>query len=196
VALKHYTVMRNHHRGHKATSQRGFSLVEVMMALLVMGIGLVGGIMVIAVSTVNNGNSKLHTAAATLARSTMEKILAIPQGLPGNTQTSMTDCAGNNFVVETAPTAPQSGTPLIQSGAFNGSVDFSAAPVPNYSMQYVACSNTGPGMVYDIRWSVIAGPTPATQLVTVSAKPGIGNQATPAAKLTLPVTFHQLRGND
>lgn len=167
------------------------------MALLVMGIGLVGGIMVIAVSTVNNGNSKLHTVAATVARSTMEKILAIPQGTAGTpTQTSMTDCAGNTFVIETAPTPVPGGTPLIQSGAFNGSVDFSAAAVPNYSMQYVSCSNSAAGMTYDVRWNVIAGPTPGTQFVTVSAKPGIGNQAIPAAKFTLPVTLHQLRGNN
>jgi prepilin-type N-terminal cleavage/methylation domain-containing protein len=182
--------------GQKTASQRGFSLIELMIAIVVMGVGLLGGIVVIAVSTANNGRSKLHTTAATLAGSTMEKILAIPQSATGTlTQTSLTDCANNTFVIETAQTGADTGTPLIQNGAFQGSVDYSAAPVQNYSMQYVVCSSGAAGTIYDVRWRVDAGPTPSTQLVTVSAKPGIGTQAPAAAQFTLPITIHQLRGN-
>jgi len=179
--------------GQKSVSQRGFSMIELMVAIVVMGVGLLGGIVVIAVSTSNNGKSKLHTTAATLAESTMEKILAIPQSAAGAlTQTSITDCAGNAFIIETAA----GGAAIIPNGfAFSGSVNFSQPPVPNYSMQYVACSNGAAGTVYDIRWRIDPGPTPSTQLVTVSAKPGIGNQAVAAAQFTLPVTLHELRGN-
>jgi prepilin-type N-terminal cleavage/methylation domain-containing protein len=173
-----------------ARMSRGFSLIELMIAMAVLAVGLLGGIVVIAMSTANNGKSKLQTTATTLAESTMERILAIPQSAAGaTTQTNLTDCAGNTFTVETA----LGGSPLIVGGAFAGSVDYSQPPVANYSMPYVMCS-TGPGMVYDIRWRIDPGPTPSTQLVTVSAKPGAGTQVA-AAQFTLPFTLHELRGN-
>lgn len=174
-----------------AKMPRGFSLIEVMIAMAVLAVGILGGIMVIAVATANNGRSKLHTTAETMAQSVMEKITAIPEKATGTaTQTSLIDCAGNTFTIETAP----GGSPLIGgSGAFAGAVDFSQAPQPNYSMNYVMCS-TGAGIPYDVRWRVDAGNTPSTQLVTVSAKPLVTNGA-PAAQLTLPFTLHQLRGD-
>ena len=169
-----------------ARPSRGFSLIELMIAMAVLAVGLLGGIVVIAVATTNNGRSKLHTTAAIMAESTMEKIVAIPKKAVGAAaQTKMTDCAGNVFTIETAA----GGSPLIPSGAFSGSVDYSKSPLPNYSMRYVMCS-TGVGVTYDVRWRIDAGPTPSTQLVTVSAKPSIGNGAA-----TLPFTLHQLRGN-
>ena len=171
---------------------RGFSLIELMIAMAVLAVGLLGGIVVIAMSTANNGKSKLNTTAVTLAESTMETILAIPKTATA-TQTQLTDCAGNTFTIETAQTAAGVGTALITNGAFAGSVDYSQPPVANYSMLYVMCS-TGAGMVYDIRWRIDPGPTSSTQLVTVSAKPGAGNQAV-AAQFTLPFTLHELRGD-
>jgi prepilin-type N-terminal cleavage/methylation domain-containing protein len=167
---------------------RGFSLIELMISMSVLAVGLLGGIIVIAVATANNGRSKLHSTAVIMAESTMEKIVAIPQQAVGAAaQTKLTDCAGNTFTIETA----RGGSPLIDNGAFAGSVDFSRPPMDNYAMRYVMCS-TGTGVGYDVRWRVDAGPTLSTQLVTVSAKPLL---TAGAAQLTLPFTLHQLRGN-
>jgi len=168
----------------------GFSLIELMIAMAVLAVGLLGGIVVIAMATANDGRSKLHTTAVTLASSTMERILAIPQNAVGKAaQTKITDCAGNSFTIETAP----GGSDLITAGAFSGSVDYSKPPKANYSMQYIMCSS-GAGVPYDVRWNIDAGPTVSTQLVTVSAKP-ISGSGTAAAQFTLPFTVHQLRGN-
>jgi hypothetical protein len=151
-------------------------------------VGLLGGIVVIGVAGANNGRSKLHTAAATLAESTMEKIVAIPaKAAGGATQSQITDCAGHTFTVETAV----GGSPATGSGAFAGSIDYSQAPSPNYSMLYVMCS-AGTGGTYDVRWRIDPGPTPSTQLVTVSAKSVTGKAA---ALFTLPYTLHHLRGD-
>jgi prepilin-type N-terminal cleavage/methylation domain-containing protein len=171
-----------------AKMSRGFSLIELMIAMAVLGVGLLGGIVVIAVASANDGRSKLHTTAVTLAESTMEKIIAIPQQATGaDAETKMTDCAGTPFVIETA----LGGSDLITSGAFAGSVDFSKPTVGNYAMNYATCGN-GTNVTYDVRWRIDQGPTPSTQLVTVSAKPLV---ATGAAQFTLPYTLHQLRGN-
>jgi hypothetical protein len=80
---------------------------------------------------------------------------------------------------------------LVNSGAFSGTIDFSQPTVTNYSMVYVTCSSGG-NIGYDIRWRIDPGPTPATQLVTVSAKPLVTSGAT---QFMLPYTLHQLRGN-
>lgn len=172
-----------------AKISRGFSLIELMIAMAVLAVGILGGIVVIAVATTNDGRSKLHTTAAAMAQGTMERIVAIPAKAVGaNAQTKITDCAGTTFTIETAV----GGSPLITNGAFAGSIDFTQPPQQNYSMSYVTCSGGG-NVPYDVRWRIDDGPTPATQLVTVSAKPIVTNGSA-AAQFTLPSTLRQLRG--
>ncbi|MGZ4858078.1 MAG: type IV pilus modification PilV family protein [Candidatus Angelobacter sp.] len=190
MALRHYMYTNRQIREpKKATMSRGFSLIELIVAMAVLAVGLLGGIAVIAVSTANNGRSKLHSTAIILAQSTMEKIVAIPKGAV-LTQTTLTDCGGTPHTIETA--VPAGGGPaLIDSGAFAGTIDFSKPPMDNYSMRYVICS-TGGNVGYDVRWRIEAGPTPSTQLVTVSAKPLV---AAGAAQFILPFTLRQTRGD-
>lgn len=189
MALRHYmNANRQIRQARTVKMSRGFSLIEVTIAISVLAVGLLGGIVVIGVASANDGRSKLHSTAVTLAESTMEKIVAIPQSATGTgAETQMTDCAGNSFVIETAP----GGSDLIGSGAFGDSVDFSKPAVGSYSMIYVTCGTTA-NVSYDVRWRIDQGPTPATQLVTVSAKPIV---TAGAAQFTLPYTLHQLRGN-
>ena len=170
--------------------ERGFSLIEVMMAMSVLVVGVLGGVLVISVAAANNGRSKLHTTAVTLAESTMERILVIPQKATGAAaQTKITDCAGNTFTMQTA----LGGSPLISSGAFAGTIDYSQPPQPDYSMRYVMCS-AGNGVAYDVRWRIDPGPTPSIQVVTVSSKTIAGGGAA-AAQFTLPYNLRSYRGN-
>lgn len=177
-------------RGAKTPKMsRGFSLIEVTIAMAVLAIGLLGGISVIAVANANNARSKLHSTTIMLAQSTMEKIVAIPKGA-ANTQTTLTDCGGTPHTIETAVPAAGNSPALISSGAFAGGIDFSQPAVLNYSMVYVTCS-TGGNVGYDVRWRIDQGSTPGTQMVTVSAKPLVTAGAT---QFTLPYTLHQSRG--
>lgn len=164
-------------RSISGKSAPGFSLLEVMIAVSVLAVGILGGMGVICAATASNGNSKLNTAGAMLAQNAMEKIMAAPQ----LATTSMSDCNGNTFQMSTAVGGGPNGFPTI---------DFTQAPVQNYSMTYVTCA----GLVFDVRWRVDAGPTPSTQLVTVSVK-SLRNIATPAAGLARKFTVRSLRGN-
>src|SRR5579859_6257155 len=125
LVLEHYYFMHQGspiRRCEKHGNARGFSMVELIIAMVVLAVGLLGGIVVIGVATANNGRSKLHTTAVTLAESTMEKIVAIGSKATGTaTQTRITDCAGNTFTIETA----QGGSDVITSGAFLNTIDFS-----------------------------------------------------------------------
>jgi len=176
----------------RGSGQQGFSYIELLIAMTVLCVGLLGGIAVIGAATAGNGRSKLHSTAATLAESTLEKILALPQGMAGaSAQTSMTDCQGNTFTVDT--TANPDASPLIDGGAFGGmQVNFAQPPTAGYSMQYAVCA-AGQMVVYDVRWRIDPGPTPLTQLVTVSAK-ALPGTATPAVAFLRPVTLRGLRG--
>ena len=194
MALRHYMDTYRQIRGTgTATMSRGFSLIEVMIATAVLAVGLLGGIVVIGVASANDGRSKLHSTAVTLAQSTMEKIVAIPANAAGTgAETTMKDCTGNSFTIETAAPGGTGGSDLISSGAFAGSVDFSKPVVANFSMVYTTCGTATTNVNYDVRWRIDPGPTPATQLVTVSARPLV---SAGAAQFTLPYTLHQLRGN-
>jgi prepilin-type N-terminal cleavage/methylation domain-containing protein len=175
-----------------AKTSCGFSLIEVMIAMAVLAVGLLGSIVVIAVASANDGRSKLHSTSVTLAESTMEKIVAIPVGA-GNTQTTLTDCGGTlpPHTIETAVPAAGGSPALIDSGALAGTINFSQPTVLNYSMVYVTCG-ASTNVSYDIRWRIDPGPTPATQMVTVSVRPLV---SAGAAQFTLPYTLHQLKGN-
>src|SRR5215831_452627 len=141
-------------RGAKTPKMsRGFSLIEVTIAMAVLAVGLLGGISVIAVANANDARSKLHSTTIMLAQSTMEKIVAIPTNA-ANTQTTLTDCAGTprTHTIETAVPVAGTAPALVGSGgAFAGGIDFSQPTVVNYSMVYVACS-TGGNVGYDVRW--------------------------------------------
>lgn len=181
----------NRHRIHRRpVHSAGFSLIELMIAALVLVLGLVGGAAVISAAIASNGRSRFDTAATALAESTMERIVAIPSRAQGPAaNTSITDCAGTTFPISTAP----GGAPLIASGPFAGYVDFLQPAVPNYSMRYFVCSS-GKSTTYDVRWRIDPGPTPFTQLVTVAAKSVGQNGNTANQRFALPVRLRTIRG--
>lgn len=168
----------------------GFSMIEVMVAMLVLAVGLVAGAAAISVAIAGNGRSRFDTTATALSESVMERIVAIPtRAIGAAANTSLTDCAGNTFPMSTSI----GGTPLITSGPFTGSVDFTQPPVLNYSMRYSACSSAG-ALIYDVRWRIDPGPTPFTQFVTVSARnlAQTGNNGT--NRFAAPVRLRTIRG--
>lgn len=164
----------------------GFSLLELTFAASILAVGLLAGMGVICAATASNGSSKINTAAAIVAQSTMEKILTVPEGAAGaDALTSLSDCAGNSFVMSTSP----GGSP-VTTGLFPG-IDYTQAAVANYSMIYATCS----GLNFDVRWSIQAGQiTPSTELVTVSVK-SLRTPANPAAALVRKFSLQMLRGN-
>lgn len=197
--LKRRLLARNHR-------QRGFSLIEMLLAMLVLTIGMLGGAIMITVAVASNANAKFDTGAVSLAQSTMDRIIVISANATGaNLDTNMTDCNGTVHPIFTpAITAPATGAPTTTiAGIANGTqvIDFSQAAVANYQMNYVLCGaggagNTGIPQVYDVRWNIGPGPTQTTQLVLVAAKniSESGNGTSQTKYFSIPITLRAIRG--
>src|ERR1700675_3416675 len=89
-------------------SQRGMSVIELMIAMLILAVGLGGltKVLVVAMET-DNRNSK-DTSATLLAQMVVEQISA--QHPNSNASISVTDCAGHNWTIATAGGASPNGT--------------------------------------------------------------------------------------
>jgi prepilin-type N-terminal cleavage/methylation domain-containing protein len=190
----------------RRSSNSGFSLIELLLAMLVLTIGLLGGMIVILTAIASNARNRFDTAGVALAQSTMDRIIVLSASA-GIQATSITDCTGTARPMTTAP----GGAPLVDlSNISNGLqvIDFTQAPVPGYQMYYTLCATgasdglaTGNPQIYDVRWNVsnpINGANGgSSELIQVAAKNlgEVGNGGQQSRLFNLPVTLRALRGN-
>jgi prepilin-type N-terminal cleavage/methylation domain-containing protein len=162
-------------------NERGMSLVELMIAMVVLLVGLVGSMSLVAISMGNNGRSKQQSNSTIVAQGITEKIASMRATLAP--VLPVTDCAGNAFNVNTVA----GGSPVTASG----DIDFTQAPVAGYQMLYTDCGTNGRQLIYDIRWN-IQQPTPNVKILVVSAKRQ--TTGTDLKVFSLPVTIRTLIG--
>jgi prepilin-type N-terminal cleavage/methylation domain-containing protein len=162
--------------------QQGMSLIELMIAMVVIMVGVAGTVPLIALSMGGNGRSRQQSNSAAIAQMLTEKIASVKATT--SPALTITDCTGASFTVST--TAP-GGSTLLSSGA----VDYTQAAVANYQMSYTNCGTGGMQTVYDVRWN-ITQPSTYTKLLTVSAKKQ--GSATDPIMFSLPVTIRTLVG--
>ena len=118
-------------------------------------------------------NSNSHSLQdSTMTMLTNAVIEQVNSTLVGSGTANLTDCKGSNFTIATAP-----GGAAVRGG-LGSDIDFSAAPVTNYQMDYTVmspCESDGKQFaMYDVRWHVdqigAANGTPSNSfLVTVGA---------------------------
>jgi prepilin-type N-terminal cleavage/methylation domain-containing protein len=179
----------------------GFSLIELLIAMMVLVVGLLGGMVIIITAVASNARSRMDTAAVALAQSTMDRIIVLSSSAAGQ-QTQMTDCNANVHAITTSV----GGSPTVDLAniASGGqSIDFSQAAVNGYQMLYTLCDAgaADPDAVntpqtYDVRWAVkdIDG---TSQLILVAAKniTENGNGLSQSRFFSLPITLRAIRGN-
>jgi prepilin-type N-terminal cleavage/methylation domain-containing protein len=153
-------------RSNKIKKSEGFSLVELMIAMFVLAVGVLGGMVMIIMGMTRDNSNRVDTTATNAAQAVMEQIAAVPAN--SSPTLTVTDCAGNNLSVNTAGGAsPGSGAPLLS----NGDIDFGQAAVTGYQMNYIVCGNNGLQTTYDVRWHVtLVGPGNLGKLVVVAAR--------------------------
>ena len=184
-------------------SERGTTLIELMISMLILAIGM--GALTTLLATVlqsNNKNNK-DTAASLLAQMVIEQITA--QHPNSASSISVTDCAGNAFTIATAGGAAPNGagaTLVTNSSSLNyGGIDTTqsySSITAGYAMKYVDCgtpSNGGTPTTYDVRWNVMTIDTNQTRLVTASARPAnISSGLLGGPMFAMPVTLRAVGG--
>jgi Tfp pilus assembly protein PilW len=171
---------------NKLSNQGGTSLVELMIACLVLIVGVAGCAALIPLAIGTNFRNRQQSNSTVIAQMVMEKVLSVPAGT--NPVLAITDCTNTANNVNTAGSAGAgSGAPLLASG----DVNFNVAAPPGYGMLYTTCGTAGRQFVYDVRWN-IQTPSTYVKLITVSAKlRGAGNDL---KYFSFPVTIRSMAG--
>jgi Tfp pilus assembly protein PilV len=177
-------------RKFKRSSQSGMSLIEMMIASLVLIVGVLGTAVLIPIAIETNARNRQQSNSTVIAQMTMEKITSASTA--GVTAVTITDCAGTTNTINLAGSAGGTGSAVLASG----SIDFtqaqgSAGAPAGYYMSYTNCGTAGRQSMYDTRWNV---QTPSTyvKLVTVSAR--LQGSGTDALMFSLPVTIRSMVG--
>ena len=166
-------------------------MVELMIAMLVLVVGMMGSMILVRTAIVNNNRNKLDTAATALAQMVLEQITSRPATT--NTNIIINDCSG----VARTINPNVGGATLIPSGFNMGNIDFtqnlSALTPTGYGMQYITCGPANQQVTYEVRWNVTAM-TGFTKLVTVSARKQVATNTSALPFFSVPVTLRGIAG--
>jgi prepilin-type N-terminal cleavage/methylation domain-containing protein len=141
----------------RCREQQGFTLIEMLIATVVVLVGLVAVAQLVPSSVLLNSNNRNDGTALVFAQRQMEalreqqplsnKTFIDPLGItcPQTQTCNLGDPAQPGQIV---------GSPVVLGGAGQPLIDFSAAPVSGYSFTYVD-PNDPFSAPYDVRWAVI-----------------------------------------
>jgi Tfp pilus assembly protein PilV len=175
----------------------GFSLLELMIAGLLLTTGLLGGMVLILTAVANDSRDKNDSSATVISQMMMEMIASVPANSTATSSPSssvtITDCnptsSSASHTLNTLGSNGGAGAPLTSGGA----IDYTQATVSGYSMTYYACqaSTSDRQIQYDVRWYVKTLSADA-KLVVVASKPIAGSQH--ANMLAIPVSLRMIVG--
>jgi type II secretory pathway pseudopilin PulG len=171
-------------------SGRGMSIIELLVAMIVLMVGVLGAMSLIVLAIGTNGRNRQQSNSTVLAQMITEKIMSVPANT--SPTLTLTDCLGTNGSINTTGSSGGAGSTLLASGDvdFTKTLGGTGAPA-GYYMQYTTCGSTGRQTIYDVRWNIKTLST-NTKLITVSARmKGVG---TDVRVFSLPVTVRSVAG--
>jgi len=133
--------------------ERGFSLLEMMLATVILLVGLVAIAQLVPASILLNFRNRTDSSALVFAQRELDQMLAQPIN-PPSTPPSFTDTYGNLCYLGD-PTQPNQlvGTNVLLGLNNTPIIDFTSS-VPNYYFTYQDPTDPS-GVTYDVRWAVI-----------------------------------------
>ncbi|HEY2497149.1 MAG TPA: prepilin-type N-terminal cleavage/methylation domain-containing protein [Candidatus Angelobacter sp.] len=170
-------------------SIQGFTLVELMVAMVVLTVGVLGGMVMVILGMTRDNTNRMDTTATNAAQAVMEQIAAVPAN--NDTNVIVTDCVPTARTVTTQGSAGGTGATLLGDGS--GNVDFAAAPVPNYQIPFTVCGNNGMQITYDVRWRITTLPSGGKLVVVAAGHPWTDNKSRGMAYIA-PVTLRTIVG--
>lgn len=133
--------------------QRGFTLLELAIATLILMVGVVGVVQLVPASQQSNLNNRVDTTAMVFAQREMDQMINQPL-----TSATFNDVDGNaiNLGSQTVSNTVFGG-PVIMLGG-TPTIDFTAATVTGYSYVFTDPNdlNDSAGAQYRMRWAVIS----------------------------------------
>ena len=166
---------------------KGFTLVELMVAMFVLAVGVLGGMVMILVGMTRDNTNRMDTTATNAAQAVLEVMAAVPAN--ATPPLTITDCLNNVLPLTTAGTAGGSGATL----APNGDVDFTQAAVAPYQINYTVCGNNGLTVTYDVRWRITTLPSGGKLVIVAAGHPFTDNKSRAMGYIP-PVTLRTIVG--
>ena len=175
----------------KSSLQAGMSLIELMIAMIVMSVGLLGAVSMIMLGMQNNSLNRSDTTTTVLDQEILEKFATLKTYPKPAGSIIISDCAlngGNQHLASIAAAVGPAGagatlytaSPPAPTASQIGDIDWTqpaptlaTAGVAGYDMLYQSCS----GEIYEVRWNEMAiDPDPVTNisrltLLTISSRP-------------------------
>jgi len=140
----------------RSKGHSGFTLVEMMIATVVVLVGLVAVAQLVPTSVLLNSNNRNDGTALVFAQRQLEAMRVQPL-----TSTTFSDplgvlCPNSTTCYLGDPTNPGQlvGSPVVINNLNEPIIDFTQAPVPGYSFTYTD-PNDPFHAPYDVRWAVV-----------------------------------------
>jgi prepilin-type N-terminal cleavage/methylation domain-containing protein len=137
-------------------NQRGFTLTEVLIAIVILLVGIVAVAQLVPASIGSNSANRNDSSALVFAQRQMDQFLSQPLNMsfspPAFTET-LDNQTFTCYLGDPTQNNAVAGSPVAVF--YNQLViDFAASPVTNYSFTYQD-PNDPFGLTYDVRWAVI-----------------------------------------
>ena len=189
--------------------ESGMSLLELMIAMTVLTVGMLGSMVMILTAMESNSRSKTDNYATILDQEIMEKFATL-NNYPKAGSVAIYDCALNSGNADSHLASTGQGTyasggngaalytsSTVPAGYNVGDIDWSQASptlatstTAGYAMMYRTCS----GDIYEVRWNIMdansstpAGTVSRISLLTVSSRE-IGQAGSKVGMLVAPPT--------
>lgn len=173
--------------------ERGFTLVEMLIATIVVLVGLVAVAQLVPASAFLNASNRNDGTALVFAQKEVEFMREQPLGVPVAPPPTFSDPRGvmcplgaNCSLGDPSQRNVLIGSPVVTGGT-TPLIDFSATPVSGYSFTYID-PNDPFGASYDVRWAVITFTNQASS-VTTGRRIILGVFRRGMSSPTLPITL-------
>jgi prepilin-type N-terminal cleavage/methylation domain-containing protein len=135
-------------------SQRGFTLIEALLATIVMLIGLVAVAQLVPVSLSINSVNRASSTALVVEQRILEQMLDQPLTAAACSAPACPDAGAASWSLGSSAAAGSVVGSAVTNVNNSPAIDFSAGQVAGYSFNYID-PNDPYGATYDVRWAVV-----------------------------------------
>ncbi|HKT46767.1 MAG TPA: prepilin-type N-terminal cleavage/methylation domain-containing protein [Candidatus Acidoferrales bacterium] len=141
----------------RSRREQGFTLIEMMLATVVILVGLVAVAQLVPVSVLLNSENRMDSTSLVVAQRQINLLMQQPLSSTTFIDPLGISCSLGDTCFLGDPAQPNLvvGNPVVVSGP-NVLIDFSATPVAGYALSTPWVDPNDPsGVSYDVRWAVI-----------------------------------------